>query len=562
MKTIKLSLVIFAFITLPLIQSCKNQVPSSLSPSSAPAVTFKGMYPIELPGKGSLDMVTRIDLRNSMEMAAVNLIANGDTSNNYLPSWSAELRVDDSVDVHRSYFSHNLGRWWDAMLRLESATGYHIPGNVEAAMLENLKMYFDNPDHFCLEPVSSPDVKRWMDMHSLREGMLALNALVRYRNDPWAREMGHSMCLSLLRMTKDDGSWDIEKFAQNYRDTAAIASYPKIRSDGRLIEALVWFYEATGDPEAMRAADRFARYHLKNTTAPDGSMVPQPSSHTHSYFGTLRGLLLFGELTDQREYISTVAMTYEKTIKSLLKKSGFISHNLANDSIGETTSPGDAAQIALWLATRHGRTEYFDDIERIVRARLIPCQITEVKGLKVPEDAPLLLGATGGMYKEAHGYKMATTDITAAVIHTLVDIYKNIVTSDDAGLRINLHFNYEDKKVSIASLRGKSARLTVLPKEKQNVLIRIPRWTPWDSVQITVDGKPYQPLVLGDYVFVPRDLTPAEIVVSYALPVSTQIEPTGEINYEITWRGDEVMGIWPNSSHLPFYPDFAPLKKQ
>jgi hypothetical protein len=497
-----------------------------------------------------------------MEMAAVNLIANGDTANNYLPSWSAELRLDDSVHVHRSYFSHNLGRWWDAMLRLESATGYQIPSNIEAAMLDNLKKFFDNPDHFCLEPQSSPDTKRWMDMHSLREGMLALNALVRYRNDPWAREMGHQMCLSLLRMSREDGTWDIEKFAQNYRDTAAIASYPKIRSDGRLIEALVWFYEATGDPEAMRAADRFSRYHLKNTTLPDGSVPLETGSHTHSYFGTLRGMLLFGELTDQREYVDIVVKTYEKTVKSLLKKSGFISHNLANDSIGETTSPGDAAQIALWLATRHGRTEYFDDVERIVRARLIPCQITEVKGLKVPDDAHLLLGATGGMYKEAHGYKMATTDITGAVLHTLVDVYKNIVPSDDEGLKINLHFDYEDSIVRIASVRGKSATLTIVPKEKKNVMIRIPRWTPMDSVQVAVDGKSYQPLVLGDYIFVPRDILPGEIVVSYALPVSTQIEPTGEVKYAFTWRGDEVMGIWPNSKHLPFYPDFPPAGKK
>jgi len=557
MKTYKLLLIILSLGTITLIQGFKNPTPVSSSPTEA----LKGMYPIHLPGNGSLDMQTNVDLLSTMKLAGDNLIANLDPANNYLPSWSVLLLLNDSVDIHRSYFSHNLGRWWDAMLRLESATGYHIPGNIEAAMLENLKKYFDNPENLCLEPNLYSNKKLWIDLHSLREGMLALNALVRYRNNSWAREKGHAMCLSLLRLTKEDGSLDIEKLS-GYRDYKEYATYPRIRSDGRLMEALVWFYEATGDSAAIRAADRFARYHLKNSTLSDGSAPFEIGSHTHSYLGTLRGLLLFGELTDQKEYVDAVSRTYEKTFKILLKKSGFISHNFATDSVGETSSPGDIAQIALWLATRHERTEYFDDVERIVRARLIPCQITEVPGLKNQKDAPLLLGALGGMYKDPHGFKEATTDVTAAVIHSLVDVYQHIVTSDEAGLRVNMHLNYEDTKVRIVSKREKSAMLSVLVKEKQNVNIRIPRWTPMNSVKVTVDGKLYQPLVLGDYIFVPKDLLPGEIVVSYALPVSTEIEATKGINYRITWRGDEVMGIWPNSSHLPFYPDFIYYRKQ
>lgn len=561
MKSFKLIIIILALTTITLTQSFKNPAPSASSTNSSPSDPIKGMYPIHLPGNGSLDMQTNVDPIRAMELAGDNLIANLDPANNYLPSWSVLLLLNDSLDIHRSYFSHNLGRWWDAMLRLENATGYQIPGNIEAAMLANLKRYFDNSDNLCLEPKLDSNKKVWMDLHSLREGMLALNALVRYRNNSWAKEKGHAMCSSLLRLTKEDGSLDIEKLS-SYRDYKEYATYPRIRSDGRLIEALVWFYEATGDSAAIRAADRFARYHLKNSTLSDGSAPFEIGSHTHSYLGTLRGLLLFGELTDQKEYIDAVANTYEKTFKVLLKKSGFISHNFATDSVGETSSPGDIAQIALWLATRHERTEYFDEVERIVRARLIPCQITEVPVLKNPKDAPLLLGALGGMYKDPHGFKEATTDVTAAVIHSLVDVYNHIVVSEEAGLRVNLHLNYEDNRVRIASKREKSAILSLLVKEKLNVSVRIPRWTPLNSVKVTVDGKLYQPLVLGDYIFVPKDMLPGEIVVSYALPVSTEIEATKGINYRITWRGDEVMGIWPNSSHLPFYPDFIYYRKQ
>ena len=542
-------LTLFAALLLALLLSVRSE-----------ADDLRGMYPIRLPRPGSLDMATRIDLKRSMEMAGDNLLANLDPTKDYLPNWEALPGKDGSVKVASSWHSHNLGRWWDAMLRLERATGYRVPTNAEAAMRENLQRFFDNPDHLCLEPLSAPDAQGPLDMHSLREGLLALHALVRYRDSGWAREKGHAMCQSLLRLTRDDGSWVLEQFAPQRRGGGNPAPDPT--NHGRLIEALVWFYQATGDAEALRAADRFARYHLAYATTPDGAMGPRPGNHTHSYLGTLRGLLLFGELTDQRNYVDTVAATYERTVRALMKKSGFISHDLKQDRTGETTSPGDAAQLALWLAARHGRTKYFDDVERIVRARLIPCQITEVSGLKRAEDAPLLLGALGGMYKEPHGCKMATTDITAAVLHSLVDVYQHVATTDAAGLRINFHFDYEDQRVRIVSRREKLARVTILPKEKQNILVRIPRWTPRDSVSVTVGGKPYQPLIIGDYILVPRERFPEEIVVSYALPVSTQIEPTDGVDYAITWRGDEVMGIRPNSSHLPFYPDLAPTKQQ
>ena len=44
---------------------------------------------------------------------------------------------------------HNIGRWWDAVLRLEEATGFVIPGELEAAMLTHLKCCLDNPLGVC-----------------------------------------------------------------------------------------------------------------------------------------------------------------------------------------------------------------------------------------------------------------------------------------------------------------------------------------------------------------------------------------------------------------------------
>jgi hypothetical protein len=533
-----------------------------LLPGTLVARDQRGMYPMSLPADGTLDMVTRVDLKRSLHMAGENLLRSLDPKRHHLPNWNVWSGRDGTVSVSTIWPGHNLGRWWDAMTRLQDATGFPVPFKAEAAMKKNIFRFFDNSDHLCLAPFDMKGVRPRFDLHSLREGLLAMNALVRYRKSKQAAEKGHAMIESLLRLTRDDSSWILKKceYARRVGLGKAKAEWSlnvgAPGNHGRLIEALVWYNGTTGDTLALRAADRFARYHLANATRPDGSLGKKPGNHTHSYFGTLRGLLLYGELTGQRKYIDTVAATYRKTVRDRVKKSGFISHDMDKDRMGEPTSPGDAAQLALWLAARHNYTEFFDDVERIVRARLIPCQITETPALKQPELAPLLLGAYGGMYTEAHAGKVATTDITAAVTHTLVDVYNHIVVPTGPGLKVNFHFDYQDQHVSIVSRRGKSATVTIVPKAKQNVLIRVPRWTPPKSIVLKVNDKPVDALMLGDYALVPKDVLPGKIELAYALPVSTEIEATNNVNYAITWRGDEVVGISPNSDFFPFYPTF------
>ena len=52
----------------------------------------------------------------------------------------------------------------------------------------------------------------------------------------------------------------------------------------------------------------------------------------------------------------------------------------------------------------------------------------------------------------------------------------------------------------------------------------------------------------------PGRLLPGEIVLTYALPVRKVKEKTDGVDYEFTWRGDEITGINPNAGFLPFYP--------
>lgn len=503
-----------------------------------------------------------------MELAGHNLLNCLCPTRNYLLYWNLRVNRDYAAEFNFWWPAHNIGRWWDAVLRLENIIDFNIPANIEGAMLENLQTFVNNPDCLCYAPVDSG----WgdLELHSLRETLLAFNALVRYRNNNWALKQGHKMLETVYAASRDDCNWDFDKldYYHRYQKDAGkdwTNNQGITASSGRMLEAIVWFYEATSDPLALEIANKFASYFLANATRPDGEFDTKVhSGHTHSYFGTLRGLLLFGEMTRQHEYIETIAEIYRVTVRRMVKESGYTSHDIGRDeaSGGETTSPGDTAQLALWLA-RNGYTEFLDDAERIIRARLLPSQITESPRLKYAMDDgkdehynldERILGAMGGCHLEPHAGKQAVTDVTAAGLHTLIDVYNNIAIHTESGLTINFHFDYEDDKIRMVTERDQDATIIITIKNKQNTLVRIPKWTPMDSVKITVKGNPIVPLMIGNFAYLPNQLFPGEVILKYGLPVRTVIEKTGGVEYKIVWRGDDIIGISPNSDFFLFYP--------
>ncbi|MFV2070138.1 MAG: hypothetical protein ACC645_24490, partial [Pirellulales bacterium] len=120
-------------------------------------------------------------LQACMSLAGNNLIHVLAPQKDYLPYW--QMVVDDNfrarLQFRQNANAHNIGRWWDAMLRLEDATGFEIAQEVEEGMLRNLWLYTDNPWSILLDVTDDPqDAAQWY-IHSFRETMLAYAALVR-----------------------------------------------------------------------------------------------------------------------------------------------------------------------------------------------------------------------------------------------------------------------------------------------------------------------------------------------------------------------------------------------
>jgi hypothetical protein len=230
----------------------------------------------------------------------------------------------------------------------------------------------------------------------------------------------------------------------------------------------------------------------------------------------------------------------------------------------EPASAGDVVQLGLWLS-RHGYAEFLEDVERLVRSRLLPAQIVKRPGLKpaaqdgADAHADLdarVVGGFAGMHQPYWGANPAT-DITCAVLHTLVDVYQHVAVQSPMGLTVNFHFDYEDDKIRITSERGARAKVTLAPKIRENLAVRIPAWTPPESVQITVNGQTLDPIRVGRFACIPRDVFPAPIVLEYDLPVRKSIERIAGVDYALTWKGDGIAGISPNSDFFPLYPTAA-----
>ena len=112
-------------------------------------------------------------LKEVMELGGQNLLGWLNPDRDYLPT--------DSWCI-----THDLARLWDALLRLEDATGFVIPGHMEGAMLRNLHWLADNPDGLLFVPPGLDWIEQRFELHSLREGLLAFNALAKYRNNRWS----------------------------------------------------------------------------------------------------------------------------------------------------------------------------------------------------------------------------------------------------------------------------------------------------------------------------------------------------------------------------------------
>jgi hypothetical protein len=488
-----------------------------------------------------------LSLRPAMDRAAQCCLAWLNPDQHFLPTGGYEI-------------AHDTGRWWDAMLAYEDATQVPIPAPIERAMMENLRALTSNSAGLLAGQFCNP--------HNLRETLLTYAALVRVRRDDRAAQQGRKLIATIQELLEPDGQLDYEKLAARVgkpltKDPLMVQRSPAgewfnaTATTGRALEAIVDFHQVTSDAGALALADRLAEIHLRNVIDPSGAvraelLDPAHVGHTHSYCGTLRGLWRHGG----QGVRDAVAQTYRHGLStSVLSHSGWNAHdqgkirfsNKEGEPIGEHASCGDVAQIAFWLARDARLPEFLDDVERLVRARLLPAQVTDPAN-------PRRDGAWG-VYSHPFGFG-AILDVFAAVLHTLTNIHQAIVTTH-AGqpASVDLHFDADTPALTVRAERGVAAALRVTVKLPLDLRMRVPAWAPRSSVRLSANGEPLPLRWDGPYLQIAKaDVTAgASVVLQHDLPEHQTVEelPGSHRQFRLSWRGDTVTGCEPKA---PIYP--------
>ena len=526
--------------------------------------------------------MNEIDLKARMILAGRNLVNALCLSRHFMPYWHMTLDNDcrGTYKFAQRCNSHNIGRWWAAMLPLEDATGFEIPLDVEAGQMANLERYTDNPAGILLDvsdyPEDRDDATKWY-IHSFRETMLTFAALAKYRNNRRVVGAGRRAVEQMDKASQDLSTWDFSPVSQPTK-----INHP-VYSHGRSMEGLIGFYQATGQLPALELAGRYARYHRRNTVRDDGSLAEDNGNHTHSYLNTLRGLLLYGKVIGEADYINVVKATYAHAVQEMITPSGFITHDICVDKaqlcVGDAASAGDVATIALWLWQQTKDNALLDDVERIVRARLLPAQVVQAADVKPLETgdgdeyrdlAQRMAGALGGATSHTFG-KSAITDITAATLNSLIEVYNNVITVNNNEVRVNMHFSRRNQFASVSAQRGEKAKVAVTVFGPQNLCVRVPRWAPADSVTLLVNGAARPIKKQGDYICIGGEANGIDVELGYDLPErmetelgrcqyfdsSERLRPPMEKprTYTLKWRGDEVIAAAPTVPYFPFYPE-------
>lgn len=535
------------------------------APSNLKQNVPNGVKRIMHVGNMDIDENTRKnDLLFAINLAAENVSGSLDYDNHYFPVWNANITSNGNAIFSNGWHGHNIGRWMDAMYRWQDTTKQTIDPFLKNVMLNNTKWFFNNSDGICLQPIAERN-STFFDLHSLREGMAALNAIIEHETGEWydwAIMAADKMITTVNTNLSDNMVWNLNNF--EYRKTAQADLnnyYDSCGSSGRFCEMLMQNYDLTKSAKGLALAKRIVEYNYNFSTTSTGDInYASKPNHTHSYQNTLQAMLRYGIATGEQKYIDRVKITFDKTILRLVTESGVVTHDLESGAQGwETSSTSDALQLAMWLYDI-GYTQYGDFAEKLLRARLLPAQFVEGDKLIYSSTGSGLSwqmknrvnGGYSMLFDSPYSGKFTTTDVTCHVLQALIDAYNHIEKIENERIYLMFHFDYESENISAKAMRDERAEFKVIAKTKKPISIRLPNFT--DDIIVKLNGKVVEPIIDDVYAVFNELDENDEIVISYELPTKTTTEThTNGVTYTISWIGNEIEEILPKSNFFPMF---------
>jgi hypothetical protein len=362
-----------------------------------------------------------------------------------------------------------------------------------------------------------------------------------------------------------------------------------------LVEPLVTYWRATGDPEGLEFARAYAEGIINNLQpggvrfGPDGSFrLPDGKSvaHSHATLHAIWGIADLGIVLGETRYLDFARRAWDWMLS---RGTGTGWFPAMPDNCNETCCVSDMMSIAALLG-QGGRPEYYDCVERYLRNTISNLQfiitpefeayyrrlnanagegalargldslrrfqggIIGGSGLNDYENE--LLGGVSGFEMFGCCAPEGMRAIYTAWSHTIMR--RPETPQAPAGVYVNLSFSRASEWGQIVSFMPAEGRLTVKAAVADMFYLRPPAWAPLHQVRAFVNGASKDVTWQGSYVRLagrPGD----ELTITYPLLRFTQhvsglwADSRPDLTMTFHWLGNMVVSADPAAARTPLF---------
>ena len=519
------------------------------------------------PFYGQLTDVNTTDIAGAICLGCQTMQSIFNVDDNDIPFFGSIVRPMAELSFSAAHSeSHVPGRHLNALLNAEDAIGLALDESAVRKHAEAVYFSFSGALPVPLNRKTIDGPLAYYLTHNLREGMHALYALVKYRQDNRARELAEACIASVFELWSPERGWDVgacKGYGVELFEPNLVFGLP------RIIGPLVKYYRATSSPAALDLALLIKERLLVDTFVEDGEYDRDVhGTHTHSTTCIMSSLAQLAELTRDSSLIARVRAFYDNGLKRISDPLGWVIENSGDSQEdgfldrGEINNTGDIVETALILG-RFGYTRYFEDAERILRSHLLPSQLRDIEFIVDPENPDHIDGLrdVAARHEGAFGFPAPyghepvgcpevkfNMDIVGGGVGSLCEAFRDISRFDHTGHHIHLLFDHETDALAVES-RYTHKHFAVTLKRPGPLWVRIPSWVDLRQLTRSVDGSQ----IVGEYLFIPDLPIGHKLELPYDLSTSDLLLHHRSRDVRVQLRGDSVEAMDNFGADLTFF---------
>lgn len=335
-----------------------------------------------------------------------------------------------------------------------------------------------------------------------------------------------------------------------------------------MLRALVERYELKGDAVALDLAQGLANFLLG--TSRYFNYKYQFFGHVHSAGWVAMGLVRLGRVTGEARYLTAGKGIYDY-IRSLSSSFGWIPEyaqwHPMNEEHCESCCIRDMISCA-WELIQAGHPEYWNDINLFARNQLVENQINSASYVVVDNSLPdgngityhdldkrIIGGFTGGSLPNSISLSkfrsIAGCCVGIAPI-ALKLVWDIAVTEEEGALCVNIPLDKETDAFRLSMDYPEHGRMAITLKKPGGAFFRLYPWM-GQQVKLYLNGQAVEGQRRGELLGLSA-LQPGDtLALRHPLRTVTKKEHVAGQDYQVVWRGCDVIDLLPHGEHLRLY---------